>query len=123
MERQYDKQGNYFHHLVKLAGWTEKRVMGYLIKKFKKTHFNALDAGEKREAISTMKFYADKNKQKRESKMRQLIMATTVALGYDKEWLHDMMEQWGFGRSLRALGFTDLLEVRKTLIRKGERDG
>jgi hypothetical protein len=70
MQREYDRQGKYFHHVVKLAGWTEKRVMGYLIKKFKKTHFNALDAREKREAISTMKFYADKNQQKRERKMR-----------------------------------------------------
>jgi len=56
-----------------------------------------------------------------EKHLRQKIMAITVAkLGWDKEFLHNMMENWGFGNSLRALDAAQLIKLKRMLFPKPE---
>lgn len=51
------------------------------------------------------------------SELRQNIMAISVKKydwSYDE--FHDIMEDWGFGRSLRALSDSDLIKLRNELL-------
>ena len=61
------------------------------------------------------------NKLQFERHLRQKIMAITVAkLGWNKESLHNMMKDWGFGNSLRALNAVQLIELKRMLLPKPE---
>lgn len=108
---EYDAQGKLWHHYVKLAGWTPARADALLLKRFKVTHFNVLTAPQRKAALSIMKRYvvaAEKDKVKR---LRSMIMARVTKNGQTLEWLHDAMETWGAGRSLRALNYAQTVEV------------
>lgn len=54
-------------------------------------------------------------------RLRQQIMATSVCKhGWSKDDLHDMMDQWGFGNSLRKLSIARLLELLRLVRRQKE---
>lgn len=107
----FDAQGRLFYHYVKLAGWDQKRADALILKRWKATHWNALTQPEKRAAINIMKSYVAKAERAKSAKLRQMIMAYVAKNGQTLEWLHDMMEAWGAGRSLRALNYTATIEV------------
>ena len=112
---EFDKQGKYFWHLVKSAGWDDERVMRLLLKRWQVTHWNALNAQEKRAAINMMRSYAEKAQKNKIKGMRQGIMALVSREGYDLDWLHERMEEWGFGSSMRALSYSQVIALRQTL--------
>jgi hypothetical protein len=78
---------------------------------------NVLDQKQMRQAIATVKQYADKAKHDKKKSLRQAIMAYVSAKGQTIDWLHQNMEQWGYGRSLRELSYQKTLEVQQ-LVRK-----
>jgi len=55
---ELDEQGKYMWNLMKKAGWNWKQVRQYMIKRFKKTHWNCLNRQEKRAIISMLKNYS-----------------------------------------------------------------
>lgn len=111
----YDKQGLYWHHLIRVSGWDQSRVDRLLLVRFSATHWNALSGKQRREAINVMKGYAKKAETKKAAKLRQGIVALCKRHGMDIEWLHDMMNAWGFGTSLRALSYAQTVEVHRQL--------
>lgn len=116
---KYDAQGKLFYHLWKTAGWDQKRVDSLLLKRYKTTHWNALTSGQKSALIATMQAYAMKVEKDRLRLMpgiRQNIMATAAKNGYDLDWLHGRMNEWGYGISLRMLGYSQLLQLKRDLI-------
>lgn len=116
---EYDKQGKLFYHLWKTAGWDQKRIDALLVKRYKTTHWNALTTQQKSAVIATMQAYALKAEKDRLRQMpgiRQNIMAMVTKNGHDLEWLHNQMVIWGFGDSLRALGYSQLLQLKRDLI-------
>jgi hypothetical protein len=116
---EYDKQGKYFFHLSKLAGWDQKRIDALLVKRYQTTHWNALTTQQKSALIATMQAYAMKAEKDRLRLMpgiRQNIMATAAKNGYDLDWLHGRMNEWGYGISLRMLGYSQLLQLKRDLI-------
>ncbi|MFA5628574.1 MAG: hypothetical protein WC965_14035, partial [Thiohalomonadaceae bacterium] len=48
-------------------------------------------------------------------KMRQSIMALASRRGWDYDQFHDLMESWGYGRSLRKLSYGELNSIRRFL--------
>ncbi|MDD3535386.1 MAG: hypothetical protein PHC50_04485 [Candidatus Cloacimonetes bacterium] len=116
---EYDKQGKYFWHLVKLAGWTEERVDKLILKKYQATHWNALSVREKSTMVAIMKRYAEKEETNRLKRMRQGLMAMVARRGYNLDWLHERMVEWGYGESLRALSATRInalnMDIRKAI--------
>lgn len=110
-KQNYDDQGKLFYHYVKLAGWDQKRADALILKRWKATHWNALTQPEKRAAINIMKSYVAKAERAWTAKLRQMIMAYVARNGQTLDWLHDMMEAWGAGRSLRALNYTATIAV------------
>jgi hypothetical protein len=56
----------------------------------------------------------------RKVKLNGAVMAHVSRKGKDIDWLHENMELWGFGDSLRALNYKQTLElyalVRKALV-------
>jgi hypothetical protein len=117
---EFDAQGKLFWHLARKAGWNQDRVNKLLLKRYKTTHWNALTAQQKSGVIATMQSYAtaaEMNRMKSMPGIRQNIMAMVARNGYDKDWLHEQMESWGHGSSLRALGYSQLLAVRQLVIK------
>ncbi len=55
VEFNYDRQGRYMHALMKKAGWDEATLRAYLVINYKKTHWNLLDKGERRQVIELLK--------------------------------------------------------------------
>lgn len=55
---EFDRQGRYFWHLAKVAGWSRERIGMLLLKRFHATHWNALDYDQRRSAIAMMQRYA-----------------------------------------------------------------
>lgn len=48
--------------------------------------------------------------------MRSTIMAAAIKeKGWDYDTLHDLMESWGFGNSLKKLSYGELVEVLKII--------
>lgn len=116
---EYDKQGKYFYHLWKLAGWDQQRVDRLLVKRYNTTHWNALTTQQKSAVIATMQAYAKQaelNRMKQAPGVRQNIMAIVVRNGQSADWLHDRMEEWGWGRSLRELSYSQLLSLKQSII-------
>lgn len=117
---QYDKQGLKFWSLLEGAGWTSERIEKLIWKRYKTSHWNALDDDQKNALIATAKFYNSKANPQvidREKKLRSSIMAIVRSNGHDDEWLHQLMTQWGFGDSLRKLHSRDLYQVKSAVIR------
>lgn len=125
-KQRFKDQQTYLWHLVKQAGW-DKQVQGqnhsrfaaYLLKTFKVTHANVLDETQMRQAIATLKPYAAKAAHLAKKKLNSAVMAHVAKAGKDIEWLHQNMELWGYGDSLRELSFNRasalLMLVRKAL--------
>jgi hypothetical protein len=113
---EFDKQGKYFWHLVKRAGWTEERVNALLLKRWQTTHWNALHANDKRAAINMMRGYAEKQEKNQCKGIRQGIVALAARNGYNLDWVHERMAEWQYGESMRELGFTKLMCLRRDLI-------
>jgi len=108
---EYDSQGKLFWHLAKTAGWDNGRISGLLLKRWNATHWNALEADEKRAAINMMRSYARKAEKAQAAKLRQRIMILVRGAGLDLDWLHEAMVGWGYGDSLRALSFSQTVEI------------
>ena len=124
---EFEKQQKYLWSLVKRAGWDRavkgqkhSRFAAYLLKTFGVTHANVLDEHQMRQAIATLKPYAAKASHLRKVKLNGAVMAHVSRKGKDINWLHENMELWGFGYSLRALNYKQTLElyalVRKALV-------
>jgi len=114
---EYDKQGMYFHSLVKQAGWNQTKVNNLLVKRFAATHWNALQPDQKRAAINMMRSYANKNRDHMMKGTRQSIMAMVARHGHDRDWLHEQMMTWGYGDSLRKLSLPELIECGKAVTK------
>lgn len=56
-EFQLDDQGKYMYSLMKQAGWTMRRVNLFMIKRYKKTHWNVLLEPERRAVINMLRRY------------------------------------------------------------------
>jgi hypothetical protein len=110
-KERYNEQSKKLWSLMKAAGWTEDRLNALLLKKFSVTHPNALDVTQMRMAINMMKTYANKAEKAAGTKLRHDIMATVASHGHNIDWLHDCMEAWGYGRSLRALKYAETVQV------------
>jgi hypothetical protein len=54
-------QGLYMWSLMKSAGWTWPRVQKLILKKYKATHWNALDEKQQRGVINILKRYSNDN--------------------------------------------------------------
>lgn len=48
-------------------------------------------------------------------KMRKSIMGLAARRGWDYDQFHDLMEDWGYGRSLRKLDFSELNNILRHL--------
>jgi len=119
---EFTKQASLLWHYVRMADWDKQagskpcsRFEAYLLKTFAVTHANCLDQEQMRAAIATMKRYADKAAHDKKKRLRQTVMATVARAGKDVDWLHDQMEAWGYGRSLRELGYQDTVKVLHTV--------
>ncbi len=110
-QAEYDGQGKLFWHLAKVAGWDQKRIGALLLKRWNATHWNALEADEKRAAINMMRSYARKAEKVQAAKLRQRIMIMVRGAGLDLDWLHGAMDCWGYGTSLRALTYAQTVEI------------
>ena len=103
--------GSFFWRLVRQANWTKKQVMELFLKKFNATHWNVLNEKERRQAINIMKHYVKKQTEIKEKRLRQSINAIWIKSGHTRDELHSVMADWGYGVSLRALEYNDLLSV------------
>jgi hypothetical protein len=56
----YDKQGRYMFALMKQAHWTESDVRSFMIKHFRKSHWNLLSKSERRAVIAMLQSYIKK---------------------------------------------------------------
>lgn len=106
----YDKQGKYFWHLVKMAGWNEKRVNLLLLKQYNATHWNALTADQKRAAIAAMTRYAAQGRDQHNKRMRSTIMSLVARNGRNKSWLYETLEITP-EKSLSKMDYPELLKV------------
>jgi hypothetical protein len=121
---KFNNQGDFLWHLVCIAGWDKpskrdpkiSRFAAYLLKQFKATHMNVLNETEMRQAIVTMKAYADKAKFEQCKSIRQNLVATVINAGYNLDWLHSNMAQWGYGESLRELSYDQLMKLRTVVV-------
>ena len=112
-ESRFDSHGSFFWRLVRQANWTKKQVMELFLKKFNATHWNVLNEKERRQAINIMKHYVKKQTEIKEKRLRQSINAIWIKSGHTRDELHSVMADWGYGVSLRALGYNDLCSVIK----------
>jgi len=110
-ESQFDYQGRFFWRLVKEANWTREQVATLLLSKFRASHWNILKPKERKQAIGIMKNYVKKANEVKEKRLRQQINAIWIKAGYTRDELHDVMANWGFGISLRALQLKELIAV------------
>ena len=111
-KQEYDKQGKYFWHLVKLAGWDTTRVNALLVKHFAVTHWNVLDPHQRRAAINMMTRYAEKNRAQQNKKLRGTIMCCVCRNGKSKAWLYETLEIKA-EHSLSKMDYPELVEVYK----------
>lgn len=120
MKEEFNGQGKYLWSLILSAGWDKPQAAGqplsrweaYMGKVFKATHINALTNDQMRRAIITMKSYAAKAQFEQCKPLRQSIVAMVSVKGLDLTWLHENMQAWKFGTSLRELSYNELLSVR-----------
>lgn len=117
-KQRFKNQQSYLWSLVRRAGW-DKAVPGqqhsrfdaYMLKTFKTTHANRLDDQQMRRAIATVKPYAAKAAHDAKKRLHSAIMSHASRHGQSPEWVHQMMNEWGFGESLRELNFQQVQAV------------
>jgi hypothetical protein len=107
----FSDQARLLWHRAKRAGWDEARLNALLLKRFKVTHANALNEKQMREALTIMAGYMRKAEKAALPYLRQRIVAIVTAKGLNLDWLHDAMDGWGYGRSLRDLTYARTMEV------------
>lgn len=56
----FDKQGKYMFALMKQANWTEPNLRAYMIKHYRKSHWNLLEKKERRAVIAMLQNYIKK---------------------------------------------------------------
>lgn len=112
---EYDGQGKLFHHYARLAGWNQRRIDSLLLKRYGVTHWLALSEEQKRACIAMMRGYAQKSEAGAVKRLRQRIMIMVREAGFDLAWLHERMNDWGYGESLRALGYVQTVEIETAL--------
>lgn len=56
----FDKQGKFMFALMKQANWTEPELRAYLIKHYRKSHWNLLEKKERRAVIAMLQNYIKK---------------------------------------------------------------
>lgn len=110
----FDKQGRYFWHLAKTAGWSKDRVNKLMVQKFGVSHWNVLNESQKKAAITLMRSYAAKGRDAQNKRMRSTIMSLVARNGMDKEWLY---AQLGIqeGHTLSKMDYPELVEVYKAV--------
>ncbi|MDP3113251.1 MAG: hypothetical protein Q8M98_00615 [Candidatus Cloacimonadaceae bacterium] len=59
-EFTFDKQGKYMFALMKEAGWTDSDLRAFMIKHYRKSHWNLLDMKERRAVIAMFQSYIKK---------------------------------------------------------------
>ena len=121
MEKQPKiSQEMYFLGLVKKANWTYEQAEQLLLTKFETSRWNELTQIDKRRAIIIMKHFVKKAIELKEKKLRQAIYAIWIKSGHSRDELHDVMIDWGFGNSLKALRYRDLynilVNVKKAMV-------
>lgn len=57
----FDKRGKKMYSLLKQAGWDMPRLNRYMIKRYRKTHWNLLDEQEQEGVMAMLRNYARKN--------------------------------------------------------------
>jgi|GEM_PF-412150 hypothetical protein len=62
-EYTYDQQGMYMHSLMKRAGWDEYSLRTFLITHYHKSHWNLLDANQRKAVIAMFQKYVAKRSQ------------------------------------------------------------
>ncbi|MDP3115182.1 MAG: hypothetical protein Q8M98_10490 [Candidatus Cloacimonadaceae bacterium] len=73
-EFTFDKQGKYMFSLMKQAGWTDSDLRAFMLKHYKKSHWNLLNKPERRAVIAMLQNYIkmqapkQENEQENESK-------------------------------------------------------
>jgi hypothetical protein len=59
----------------------------------------------------------NENIEQQEKDLRRNCMALSVKkYNWDYDQFHDLLEEWGYGRSLRALGLPKLIQLRNQLV-------
>lgn len=114
---ELDAQGKLFWHYAMYAGWSAARIAALLQKRWQVTHWNALNENEKRAAINIMKSYAAASDRARDKAMRSRIVVIIKKAGKDLAWLHESMESWGMGDSMRKLKHGDLLVLWDMIVK------
>jgi len=56
----YDKQGRYMFALMKQTGWTDSDLRSFMIKHFRKSHWNLLSKSERRAVIAMLQSYINR---------------------------------------------------------------
>ena len=59
-EWQLDEQGKLMWFLMKSIGWNQKRITSFMIKKYRKSHWNLLIEPEKRGVINMLRSYKNR---------------------------------------------------------------
>ncbi len=121
---EFATQQKYLWSLVRKAGWDKavpheqySRFAAYLLKTFQVTHANVLDEKQTRQAIATLKPYAAKAAHDAKKRLHGAIMSHVSRAGKDISWLHQQMELWGYGESLRECSHAQVTAVY-ALVRK-----
>lgn len=104
-------QGKYLWSQMKQAGWDEERLGNLLFKKFGVREINALTQQQIRSAINILKSYVLKAEKSKGTRLRHDIMALVSVHHHTLDWLHDNMEAWGYGRSMRELKYWQIVQV------------
>jgi hypothetical protein len=117
----FDEQGDKFYSLLKEAGWSTDRIEALIWKRYKCSHWMACNESQRKGLMATAQSYKQKAKKadwkKKMSEQRQKIMGMVAVNGKDKEWLHELMIDWGFGDSLRKCTMKQLWWIKSALIR------
>ena len=59
-EWELDEQGKLMWFLMKSIGWNQKRITSFMIKKYRKSHWNLLIEPEKRGVINMLRSYKNR---------------------------------------------------------------
>ncbi len=63
----FDKQGKYMFALMKQTNWTDSDLRAFMIKHYRKSHWNLLDKSERRAVIAMLQSYLKKQTPKTEN--------------------------------------------------------
>jgi hypothetical protein len=120
-KEEFTEQGMKAYSLFKEAGWDIERIEALIWRRYKCSHINALNESQMRGLLATAQAYSRKAKKQvldgRMKAQRQKIMGLVAVNGKDRDWLHEVMVEWGFGDSLRKCTMKQLWWIKSNLIR------